>query len=225
VAPMSPASPSPRRRRGARAALIALPLCAALVAACASTKATTTTNSGGTRVSTSTSTSTTSTSTTSKATTTTAKATTTTTVQDLDMSASDFVNLKDMTAVRGFFIANRLGHLQEALAVADNPKGGVYPVGTIIQLIPTEAMVKRRAGFDPATHDWEFFSLNVSASGTTIVSRGGQQVINRFGGSCANCHSQAAPQFDSVCEHDHGCAPLPVSDAVIKGVQQADPRP
>jgi len=28
-----------------------------------------------------------------------------------------------------------------------------------------------------------------------------------------------------VCEHDHGCAPLPVGDDVIKLVQLGDPRP
>ena len=47
---------------------------------------------------------------------------------------------------------------------ANNPDGGVYPVGTVIQLVPQEAMVKRAAGFDPATNDWEFFSLDVSGA-------------------------------------------------------------
>lgn len=146
-------------------------------------------------------------------------------VEDLDMRASDFHSILTMTKVRGFYVDNRLGHLAEALRVADSPTGGTYPVGTIIQLVPQEAMVKRRAGFDPATHDWEFFSLRVSAQGTTILRRGTTGVVNQFGGSCASCHGAARPQFDMVCEHTHGCAPLPIGDDVIRKVQLADPRP
>jgi hypothetical protein len=33
-------------------------------------------------------------------------------------------------------------------------------------------MVKREAGFNAATHDWEFFELDVSQSGTSIRKRG-----------------------------------------------------
>ena len=151
--------------------------------------------------------------------------TTTAPPEDLVMQAGDFISLRAMTPVRGFFVSNRSGHLAEALAVADDPGGGTYPVGTVIQLVPQEAMVKRRAGFDPAADDWEFFSLDVSAAGTKILSRGGDEVVNRFGGSCSSCHAAADPTFDFICEHDHGCAPLPISDDVIRGIQQADPRP
>lgn len=145
--------------------------------------------------------------------------------RDLDMQATDFRNILTMTKVRGFYIDNRLGRLADALRVADSPNGGRYPVGTIIQLVPTEAMVKRRPGFDPATHDWEFFSLRVSAQGTTILRRGTTGVVNQFGGECFSCHSAAQPQYDMVCEHTHGCAPLPIGDDVIRKVQLADPRP
>jgi len=145
--------------------------------------------------------------------------------QDLVMQASDFTNLHDMTKVRGFYVDNRLGHLQQTLAVANAPKGGTYPVGTILQLVPQEAMVKRRKGFDPATKDWEFFFLTTDATGTKIVTRGSDDVVNRFGGNCAACHAAADDRFDMVCEHDHGCAPLPVGDDVIHGIQEADPRP
>jgi hypothetical protein len=149
----------------------------------------------------------------------------TTAVEDLTMQAGDFVSLKDMTPVRGFFVANGLGHLDETLAVANAPDGGAYPVGTLIQLVPQEAMVKRAAGFDAASDDWEFFTLDVSPAGTKILTRGGAEVINRFGGSCSSCHSAADPKFDFVCEHDHGCEPLPIGDDVIHAIQQADPRP
>jgi mono/diheme cytochrome c family protein len=145
--------------------------------------------------------------------------------EDLAIQASDFTNLHDMTKVRGFYVDNRLGHLKQALAMANSPKGGTYPVGTILQLVPQEAMVKRRQGFDPATKDWEFFFLTTDATGTKIVTRGTSDVVNRFGGNCAACHAAAAGRFDMVCEHDHGCAPLPVGDAVIHGIQDADPRP
>jgi hypothetical protein len=145
--------------------------------------------------------------------------------KDINVTASDFRNLATMTRVRGFFISNPLGHLKQALKVANSPKGGAYPVGTIIQLVPQEAMVKRRKGFSRVSHDWEFFFLQTTAQGTTILNRGTTAVVNRFGGNCLSCHSAAAPQFDFVCEHTHGCAPLPVGDDVIAAVQRADPRP
>ena len=149
----------------------------------------------------------------------------TTAVQDVVVDASDFKPLAEMTRVRGFFVDNVAGDLDATLAVADDPGGGTYPVGTVIQLIPQEAMVKRAAGFDPDSNDWEFFTLEVTAAGTTIVSRGGSEVVNRFNGtSCAGCHGAAEPQFDFVCEHDHGCEPLPVGDDVITAIQNSDPR-
>src|SRR4029077_12657819 len=145
--------------------------------------------------------------------------------EDADLVAADFPNVNTMTPVGDHFIANVRGHLDEALAVARSPKGGRYPVGTILQLVPQEAMVKRAPGFSPATNDWEFFSLDVSARGTRILSRGGAKVLNRFGGSCASCHAAAASQFDFVCGTTHGCAPLPIGPALIALLQRTDPRP
>jgi len=83
------------------------------------------------------------------------------------------------------------------------------------------------AGVDPDTDctDSEFFALNVSPTGTTIATRGIQNVVNRFGGNCASCHMASKGKFDFVCEHDHGCAPLPISDALIRAIQLAYPRP
>ena len=145
--------------------------------------------------------------------------------EDLAMAATDFVNVHDMTPIRGFFVANKLGHLEETVKIATANKGGKYPVGTILQLVPQEAMVKRRAGFNPKTKDWEFFFLATDANGTTIEKRGGAEVVNRFGGNCAACHAAAQGKFDLVCEKTHGCAPLPIGDDVIHAVQTADPRP
>ena len=151
--------------------------------------------------------------------------TTTSAAPDVKVTASSFRSLKAMTPVRGFFVDNLLGDLDGTLKVARSKNGGTYPPGTLLQLVPQEAMVKHRPGFDAATKDWEFFFLDVSPSGTKIVTRGAANVVNRFGGNCASCHSAADERFDMVCEHDHGCAPLPVGDDVIRAVQNADPRP
>jgi hypothetical protein len=145
--------------------------------------------------------------------------------KDVVVTAATFRSLQSMTKVRGFYIDNVLGHVQRTLKVANSPTGGRYPVGTVIQLIPQEAMVKHAKGFNRATKDWEFFSLAVSPTGTQILTRGTDDVVNRFGGSCASCHRAADPRFDMVCENDHGCAPLPVTDDLIKVIQDADPRP
>jgi len=137
----------------------------------------------------------------------------------------DFGNLYDMTAVRGFFVDNLLGYDEETLAVAESPTGGVWPVGSLVQLFPGEAMVKRQPGFNPVSGDWEFFELDVSETGSTIRVRGGDNVVNRFGGQCSLCHSAASNQWDHICEQDHGCEPLPIERTVIETLQENDPRP
>ncbi|MGZ4688679.1 MAG: hypothetical protein ACXVKA_01645 [Acidimicrobiia bacterium] len=146
-------------------------------------------------------------------------------VEDIDMQATDFPNINTMTKIDGHFVTNLLGHDSEALKVARSKNGGKYPVGTLIQLVPQEAMVKRRAGFNRQTRDWEFFFLETSPQGTKIVTRGTNEVVNRFGGNCASCHLAADPKWDLVCEHTHGCAPLPIGDDLIATIQAADPRP
>ena len=143
----------------------------------------------------------------------------------LTVDESSFPNLADLTPVRGFFVENLSGDLDATLAVAQSSDGGTYPVGSLVQLVPGEAMVKREAGFSPGTNDWEFFELDVSAEGTEIRARGGVEVVNRFGGSCADCHARAEPQWDLICEQDHGCDPLPLDREAIVALQDGDPRP
>jgi hypothetical protein len=143
---------------------------------------------------------------------------------DLDMTAADFDCILNWEKVRLFRITNKLGNLDASLAAANNPGTGDYPVGTVIQLVPTEAMVKRKAGFSDASKDWEFFFLEVSDMGTKIVSRGTTDVVNGFGGNCLNCHAKAMPQYDFVCEKNHGCDPLPFTDDVILMAQNSDAR-
>jgi hypothetical protein len=145
--------------------------------------------------------------------------------EDIDMKPTDFHNLRTMTHVRGFYIDNRLGHLADALRVANSPDGGVYPVGTIVQLVPQEAMVKRRKGWNAATNDWEFFFLATSKDGTQIITRGAKDTVNRFGANCFSCHAAADPKWDFICEQNHGCAPLPFGHDVFEAIQRADPRP
>jgi hypothetical protein len=193
------------RVRIAAAAMVALPVFIAVAVACSTQNSTATSDSS----------------------TTAAPSTTGTQAppEDIVMKPEDFPKITDMTSVRHFFIDNRLGHLDQTLAVANNPNGGVYPVGTLIQLIPTEAMVKRRAGFDPTTNDWEFFALKVSADGVTnVADHGSAQVINQLGLNCLNCHAKADKKFDLVCEDTHGCDPLPITFEQIKIVQSRDPR-
>lgn len=146
--------------------------------------------------------------------------------EDLDMQADDFECILRWEKVRRFRITNRLGHMDETLAVASSATGGDYPVGTIIQLVPFEAMVKRRRGWSPGSNDWEFFALTVNARGTTINARGGDSsVVNQFNGTpCLDCHAGAAPQWDLICEQDHGCEPLPIGPDVIERVQNGDQR-
>ena len=129
--------------------------------------------------------------------------------QDLEMQAKDFECIQNWDKVNNFFITNKLGHLEEALAVANSAEGREYPVGTIIQLVPIEAMFKRTKGWDPQTNDWEFFFLGVDGHETTIITRGAKETMNRFGGNCFDCHSQAEPQWDMVCQEGRGCEPLP----------------
>ncbi len=142
----------------------------------------------------------------------------------VSVTVADFDCITTWTQVNRMWIKSLNGQLDAALKVAKSPTGGTYPAGTVIQLIPNEAMVKREAGFSPATQDWEFFYLKVSEGQTSIAARGTTDVKNGFGGNCFGCHSKAKPEWDLVCEQDHGCDPLPFSGEAIRALQQADSR-
>jgi hypothetical protein len=137
---------------------------------------------------------------------------------------STFGCITQMTPVRGFYVANLLGRLEDTLKVANSPNGGRYPPGSVVQLVPTEVMVKHREGWNPATNDWEFFELEVAPGGSRIKVRGVADVVNRFKGNCFGCHVRARPEWDLICEKDHGCAPLPFTTEQIVAVQKSDPR-
>ena len=153
--------------------------------------------------------------------------------ETVEVNKDSFKCLNDMTPVRGFFIDNLLGNHAETLKAAEAEKDVVYPVGSVVQLVPTEVMVKREKGFNAVTRDWEFFELAVSEKGSEINVRGAFEAVNKFGGNCFGCHIKAKPEFDLICEQDHGCDPITfekegktitLTQEMIKGVQGVDPR-
>lgn len=142
----------------------------------------------------------------------------------VSVKADSFRCITQMTRVRHFYVDNLAGNLKGTVRIAESPTGGDYPVGSVLQIVPTEVMVKREKGFNAATRDWEFFELDVSPSGSAIRTRGFVEVNNRFGGNCFGCHVKARPQWDLVCDVTHGCDPIPVSRAMIGALQRTDPR-
>jgi hypothetical protein len=132
--------------------------------------------------------------------------------------------IRSMTPVRGFYVDNLLDDLDATLAVANSPTGGEYPPGSLVQLVPGEVMVKHSKGFSPATKDWEFFELDVSADGSSIKKRGFVDVVNQFGGNCFACHIQAEAQWDMICETGHGCEEIPLTREMVMVIQKTDPR-
>ncbi len=142
---------------------------------------------------------------------------------EVSVDNSSFRCMSDMTQVRHFYVDNLLGNLDGTVKVAQAGKG-VYPPGSLLQLIPFEAMVKRQKGFNPATNDWEFFFLDVDAKGTNINTRGFAEVNNGFGMNCFGCYAMAKPEFDMVCEQDNGCDPIPLTREMFGALQRTDPR-
>ncbi len=136
---------------------------------------------------------------------------------------SSFKCITEMHAVRHFFVDNLLGDVEATLAVARQGRGD-YPVGSVLQLVPNEVMIKQPKGFSPVTRDWEFFFVDVSEQGSKIYRRGFADVNNRFGGNCFACHVKARPEFDFVCETDHGCDPVPFTREMFGALQRTDPR-
>lgn len=135
-----------------------------------------------------------------------------------------FKCIRDMHPVRGFYVDNLLGCLDETIAAAESETGAIYPAGSVVQLVPGEAMIKREAGYNAATKDWEFFELDVTGDGAKIRVRGADEVVNQFGGNCLACHEKAKPEFDLICEQTHGCDPIPLTPVMVKAIQNTDPR-
>jgi hypothetical protein len=141
----------------------------------------------------------------------------------LEITEASFKCITEMKAVRHFYVDNLLGDVAATAAVAEKGRGD-YPVGSVLQLVPNEVMVKHPKGFSPATRDWEFFFIDVDERGSKIYKRGFAEVNNRFGDNCFVCHVKARPEFDFVCEQDHGCDPVPFTRAMFGALQRTDPR-
>jgi len=139
------------------------------------------------------------------------------------VDGATFKCLHKMTAVKHYFVDNLAGNIDATVAVA-KAGTGVFPEGSVLQLIPNEVMVKQQKGYSAKTNDWEFFALDTSKDGTKIVAQGGAEVNNFLGLNCHACHALARPEFDLVCEQDHGCAPLPLTRAMFHAIQQSDLR-
>ena len=144
---------------------------------------------------------------------------------DVVITAKSFGCVLDLPKVRNTRIQNPDPEkLKEATRIF---RGSVpnqeYPTGTILQLIPGEAMVKHDRPAFPNSNGWEFFALKVSSDGTTIQDRGDKVINTSLKKPCLECHSPAV-KFDFVCEKGHGCAPIPFSDEQITNIQAADPR-
>src|SRR5262245_24366730 len=146
--------------------------------------------------------------------------------QELKVTEESFGCILDMPKVRN----TRFKHadpakLKEAMRIfRESEPDKEYPVGTILQLVPFEAMVKHPHEKFPKSNGWEFFALDVSETGTKILDRGDENVLNiLLKAPCLSCHQPAA-KFDFVCEKGHGCAPLSIDDQKIAELQKADLR-
>ncbi len=141
----------------------------------------------------------------------------------VEVTDASFRCIREMKKVRGLHLDNLLGDIDGTLAAANSAGSGVYPLGSVVQIVPGEAMVKREKGFNAATKDWEFFILDASKEGTKIKKRGAGDVVG-LGGNCLSCHAQAKPEWDMICETGHGCMPIPINKDMQSFLQKTDPR-
>ena len=143
--------------------------------------------------------------------------------KQIPITDATFKCLTEMTQAGNYFVSNLLGNLQTTLDAANSTTGAIFPPGSVVSLVPNEAMVKHQNGWNASTNDWEFFLLDIAAEGTTIAARGTTEVGNQAG-TCLGCHQLARPEWDLICGTTHGCAPLPFTREQIMGVQKADLR-
>src|SRR5437868_14554839 len=121
--------------------------------------------------------------------------------QDVTVSETSFGCILDWPKIRNtYFKHSNPEKLKEAMRIfRDSVPDKQYPVGTILQLVPFEAMVKHPLEKFPNSNGWEFFALEVSEAGTKIRDRGDHVVNLVLGAPCLTCH-QPAKRFDFVCE-------------------------
>jgi len=128
---------------------------------------------------------------------------------------------------KDFYVFNRnRAKLRKAVAMSETgelPDKG-YPVGTILQVLPFEAMIKRRPGFNPQGNDWEFVRLTPTPNGRTQIRADGKGEVTNALGSCQACHKALAQQHDLVCGFVIGAAGLGLTEQQLASIQAADPR-
>src|SRR5689334_3288181 len=66
----------------------------------------------------------------------------------LTITDASFSCIRDLKPVRGYYVGNLLGNVDATVAVAMKGEGGDYPAGSVVQLVPGEAMVKHPPGFN-----------------------------------------------------------------------------
>ncbi len=142
---------------------------------------------------------------------------------DAPALSSDFGCVADYRRVGGLYLKNVLGLTEQAVAVAESDGDWHFPVGTIIQGQPNEAMLKRGPGFSPETGDWEYITLDNDGTRTVITARGTTDVQG-VGQTCAACHAPAGDQWDYICQDDHGCEPIPASPVLFETLRSSDAR-
>jgi hypothetical protein len=151
----------------------------------------------------------------------------------VEVTDASFRCLHKMTKVNDIYVDNLLGNLEGTLAIAKSANGGMYPPGSVVQLLPGEVMVKREKGANPATNDWEFFAIEVSPEGSKIQQRGfGSDTPKNKFGSCFSCHAtgkETAPQADMICAAGHPCPPIVFPGGIntpvlISALQKTDKR-
>lgn len=143
---------------------------------------------------------------------------------EIEATSEMFGCIYDFPKVRNTFLFHSDPEkLKEAIRIfTDRVPDNEYPVGTVMQLVPFEAMIKHSSEDYPDSNGWEFLALDVTADSTTITSRG-DHAVNFEGRECLSCHA-AGFEYDFVCEKEHGCEPLSIGDEEIAAFQAADPR-
>src|SRR5438445_13702311 len=121
--------------------------------------------------------------------------------QDVTVSEKSFTCIRDGHKIRNTYIRNADPEkLKEAVRIFKNSvPEKEYPVGTILQLVPYEAMVKHRREKFPKTNGWEFFGWQASEAGTKIRDRGPNVVNLSLRAPCLSCH-QPATRIDGLCD-------------------------
>lgn len=135
----------------------------------------------------------------------------------------DFGCVLHWPTAQNVHFTHRCGENDVVKRLLEAPSSGMrFPVGTILQAMPMEAMVKRGGGFDPDHGDWEYFVLAPGPAGTKIVQRGTTGPFN-VGGRCTSCHYKA-DDHDNVCGMAHQCPPSGVRDVAFVPTLYLDPR-